>query len=289
MIHYIDSIHDAMLNAGITPPPEIYFDGTIHRFDIDRPSDKAGWYCFYDNNIPTGSFGNWKTGVSENWCSRSKLSPVEREQRNRAIENARKQRAHQKQADYKKAAKKAVSIWQSIPGAPADHLYLKKKDIQPHGVKVYKGSLVIPVCVNNEITSLQFINSDGGKKFLSGGQVKAGYYLIGTAEKQIFICEGFATGATIYEETGQAVFCAFNAKNLTPVAKYVRAKYSGTDIIIAGDNDHHTDGNPGVTEANRAAQAVDGSWVVPVFTGLNASPKDTDFNDLKKLTGGCHV
>ncbi len=285
MTQHIDSIHDAMLNAGITPPPVIHIDSTIHRFDIDRPGDKAGWYCFFDNNIPAGSFGNWKNGISETWCGRSKLSPVEREQFNRTIEQARKQRERQKQAEYKKASQKAASIWQSCHVAPAENLYLKKKDIHPHGVRVYKGNLVIPVTIDREITSLQFIGPDGSKKFLSGGRIKAGYFLIGVPEKQIFICEGFATGSTVHEETGKAVYCAFNAKNLTPVAQYVRSQHPDAEIIIAGDNDHHTKGNPGVTEAKRAAQAISGTWVVPVFAGLNASPKDTDFNDLQRLAG----
>lgn len=291
MMQYIDSIQSAMLSAGINPPPDIYLDSRIHRFDVDKPGDKAGWYCFHADNIPAGSYGNWKTGQSETWCSKDALTRSEHEEFIRIVNITRKQRDKQKQADQKKAEKKAQSIWQNCHVA-TDHPYLKRKGINPNGAKVnFSGALVIPVMVEGEITSLQFIHPDGSKKFLSGGKVKGGYFHIGDLIKPdiAYICEGFASGATVYEETGNPVFCAFNAKNLTPVANSVRANYPDAAIIIAGDNDHATQGNPGITEAKKAAAAVEGAWTVPIFTGLDYTSKDTDFNDLRRLTGGFDV
>ncbi len=126
------------------------------------------------------------------------------------------------------AASKAQTIWNEPLGALeatqltiADHPYLKHKRIQPHGAKIYHGSLsiggmacngalMIPMKLNGKISSLQFINREGEK----------GYYLIGKIAPDAPTCitEGFATGASIYEATGHAVVVAFDAGNLCKTA-----------------------------------------------------------------------
>ena len=67
----------------------------------------------------------------------------------------------------------------------------------------------------------------------------------------------------------------------------MRAKYPALKIIVAADDDHLTDGNPGMSKATAAAQAVGGLVAVPSFpTSENGRPdKATDFNDLYLLTG----
>jgi len=55
-------------------------------------------------------------------------------------------------------------------------------------------------------------------------------------------------------------------------------------IIIAGDDDHKTEGNPGRTKAIEAASSIDTSVVFPDF-GENLPEKATDFNDLHLLKG----
>jgi len=44
--------------------------------------------------------------------------------------------------------------------------------------------------------------------------------------------------------------------NLEAVAVALRAKYAALKIIIAADDDHLTDGNPGLSKAKAAALAV---------------------------------
>ena len=106
--------------------------------------------------------------------------------------------------------------------------------------------------------------------------------------EKILICEGVATGLTLYEDMQCPVIVAFNAGNLAPVAESIRWKYSESGILICGDNDHATERNPGRTKAMEAAARCFGDWVVPDFTGLNAGPKDTDFNDLGRLKETSH-
>jgi len=64
----------------------------------------------------------------------------------------------------------------------------------------------------------------------------------------------------------------------------LHAKYPALQIIIAADDDHLTAGNPGLTKARAAAQAVAGLVAVPDF-GSNRPDKATDFNDLHQIAG----
>ncbi|MCR4305131.1 MAG: PriCT-2 domain-containing protein [Gallionella sp.] len=177
------------------------------------------------------------------------------------------------------AADKAASIWnapasalEATQPAIADHPYLKHKRIQPHGAKIYHGSLsiggmacngalMIPMRLNGKITSLQFINRDGEKRFLSDGE--KGYYLIGkiAPDAPTCIAEGFATGASIHEATGHAVVVAFDAGNLRKTAALLRAKYPDVVIVLCADDDE-----AGRRNASEAAQAVSGLVAMPVFS-----------------------
>jgi putative DNA primase/helicase len=149
-----------------------------------------------------------------------------------------------------------------------------------------KNILIVPaVDIEGVINSLQFIAPDGRKRFYPGGKLRAHFCPIGLIDKpvKILIAEGAATAATLYEDTGFPVISAFNANNLAPVAESIRWKYPDTDILICGDDDHMTEGNPGKAKAIEAAVRCGGEWVLPDFTGLPRGPKDTDFNDLRQL------
>lgn len=75
----------------------------------------------------------------------------------------------------------------------------------------------------------------------------------------MLICEGFATAATLHEETGQRVYMALTASNMMAVAKTVREKLPDAEIVVCADNDVNTQGNPGLSKATAAAEAGGGS------------------------------
>lgn len=86
-----------------------------------------------------------------------------------------------------------------------------------------------------------------------------------TPRAPLCICEGYATAASIYKATGWAVAVAFDAGNLTPVAKALHEKYPDQKIIVCADNDIKTLGNPGVARAREAAAAVGALVAIPAF------------------------
>ena len=182
------------------------------------------------------------------------------------------------------ASQTAAALWQRADTATA-HDYLTTKGIKPHGVKVFGDKLLIPMRdTAGTLHSLQTIAPDGDKRFHPGGRVKGCYHSLGKPAGVLVICEGYATGASIHECTGHAVAVAFNAGNLEAVALALHAKYPAIKIIVAADDDHLTDGNPGMTKATAAAQTVGGFLAVPVFPA-GRPEKATDFNDLHQLAG----
>ncbi|PCH52631.1 MAG: hypothetical protein COC22_03800 [Flavobacteriaceae bacterium] len=177
-------------------------------------------------------------------------------------------------------AKACLAIWEGSAFADNTHPYLIAKGVQAFGVKIYQGKLLVPVRVNNEISCLQYIDADGGKMFHKGGNVSGGCCFI-AGKGAYVVCEGYATGASIYEATGNHVLIAFNAGNLGKVTKVVRSKFLDAEIIIAADNDQKTDVNTGLDKALEAAQAVDGMIALPA----GKQGTSVDWNDIHQQQG----
>ena len=164
---------------------------------------------------------------------------------------------------------------------------LSLERIQSHIARCWDEFLVIPVVdFNLAITSLQFISPNGGKTFRKGGKINGSFCPIGglslvNAETWV-VCEGFATGASIYEATGLPVLVAFNANNLKPVSTLLRMREPAAQIIIAADNDRFTSiGNVGVQKAESAARDASAFVIIPQFD----TDEGTDFNDLAQQKG----
>lgn len=282
---------EAIRAAGITPPDKIEADGQLHRFPTNgKGSDDAGWYVLHADNIPAGSFGCWRSHISETWradLGRS-LSPAEHTEHRQRIEEIRLQREAEEARRYVEAAKEAAKIWQNAPPAPETHEYLAKKRIGAHGARLDDhGRIVIPIyCPGGELSSLQFIEPDAAKRFLPGGQVKGCFFSLGTLNGAPKICigTGFATCATIHEATGLPVVVAFFDGNLKAVGEALREQFPDVEIIVCADDDADTDVNPGLARAKAAAIAVQGRLAVPDF-GPHRPSKATDFNDLAAHCG----
>jgi putative DNA primase/helicase len=284
----LDQFRAAIAEAGLTPPEFITTDGKLHRFSSDgRRCDKAGWYVFHTGDIPAGAFGCWRGGVSETWRADigRELTADEIAAHKRKMTDAKRKQVEEEKKNRAKARTRAAKIWESAAAAPADHAYLAKKGIGPHGLRIHCGELVVPLRDSAGVLhSLQFIAADGAKNYLFGGRVSGCHFMIGEPNGALCIVEGYATGASIFESTGHAVAIGFNAGNLPPVAKNLRAKFSDLRLVICADDDVKTLGNPGMKYAREAAQAVGGFLAVPNF-GVDRPERVSDFNDLRRSAG----
>lgn len=282
-----EQFRDAIASSGLTPPEVVEADGKLRRFPANgKRGDVSGWYVLHHDGVPAGAFGDWRSGVSETWRANLGriLTPAEEAAHRTKVEAMRKQREAEEARRAADSASEAARIWRESAPAGA-HPYLQGKDIKSHGAKLNGGRLVLPMRVDGELCSLQFIAADGEKRFLPGGKVSGAYFSIGKPEGgPVLICEGYATGASLHEATGHAVAVAFNAGNLVPVAKVLRGKFQDARLILCADDDARTEGNPGLSKAKDAAQAVGGMIAVPDF-GADRNHELTDFNDLAQAKG----
>ena len=271
-------------------------DGKITRFRVpgDKPGSKNGWYVlreFRSTGIAYATFGSWKDGSTHHWSSREPRDQVEAA----AIAKGRETAARLLRAESLKrkeaAADKAQSEWLYASAASADHPYLIAKGVKPHNLRfsgcVYNDfdsrKLLVPIYRGDKLTSLERIYPDGRKQFHPGGEIKGCYSLIGQPVPggKLYLCEGWSTGATIHEETGDAVACAMCCGNLLPAGKQLRIDYPDAVLIVAGDDDRRSPDNYGRLAATNAAEKLGCGLVFPPFPD-DAPLTLTDFNDLRQ-------
>ena len=278
----IEAFQAELLKYGLAPE-SIVADGTLQRFDVDKRNDKAGWYVLHSGQFFGGMFGNWITGDQVKWCSVSTIEMNDHDatEYQRIITEASKQRKKEKERLQKQAQKTAYQKWEKATPA-INHEYLQAKNVKSCGLKQYGNDIIVPgYDTDGTLWTLQRIKPNGKKKFLFGGKIQGCFFTI-PGNGHLYICEGYATGASIHEATGGTVIVAFNAGNLKPVAKEIRKKTS-KNITICADNDQWTPGNPGITKAESAAREVNADVIIPQFE--NTENKPTDFNDLANLSG----
>lgn len=286
----VEQFRDAIRAAGMVPPDHIE-PGRFHRFaGIGKRNGNTSGWCKLFADERGGVFGDYSSDFADHWQAAHEgpaPTPTERAAFRQRIEGARAEAEAARRAEHAEAATRAAATWQAAQPAPADHGYLVRKGIKPHGTRVADdGRIVLPVRVAGEITSLQFIDADGGKRFLPGGRVAGGYYAIGNPDGAAALCivEGFATGASIHEATVLPVAIAFNAGNLGAVAQAMRQRFPGLPLVVCGDDDYRTEGNPGTTKAREAACAVGAGVALPCF-GDDRPEGGSDFNDVAQARG----
>ena len=265
-------------------------DGGIHRFHApgDKPGSRNGWYLVFSGDVSAGCFGSWKTGVTTYWSSRTTGDPLEQNLLRQRIDQARQQREAELLERQAEAAASARQLWDGANTADPQHPYLVAKCCPPTGLRQCDEWLLVPLFYAGEIVSMQRIGPNGDKRFLGGGRTKGAAALLGTitAGEPLYICEGWATGSTLHAETGAAVACAMSANNLLAAGQHLRNQYPDSILIIAGDDDRRTEGNPGRRFAYLAAQQLGCGLILPPWP-MDAPLHLTDFNDLRQWQAAC--
>lgn len=275
--------------AGLVIRHGIDISGRIVRCQtVSKPKKKNGWYVFYPDGVPAGAFGDYESGMTQSWCANigRQLTMAEQMENKRRMDEAKRQREEERQRKAEDAAEIAVDVLSRAESAPADHPYLVRKGITPTPeVKINgDGELLIPMRNEaGEVCSIQRIYPDGEKKNWYGAP--KGIYEIPGATQTVYICEGYATGATLHTATGAHVFVAFDTGNLKRTAEHARKQHPTSRLILAADNDQwHENGiNPGVEAATKAASIVGAQVIIPDVSGISGKP--TDWNDIHVALG----
>lgn len=277
------SLEDSMAAMGVKPSRSLSpTPGQVLRFHIqgDRLGTSNGW-LITDELGNHAVFGSWKTGSKFVWHRNGLAMPsyIRAQQREQA-----KRAKNDMNAPIKAAARKQVEeIWGAAE-PPFQHAYLARKQISGTGARQFGSLLIVPVFnASSQLLSLQSIDENGNKRFHRGLPIKGGFLLLGPSPRPgapVLLCEGYATGATLFEQLGMPVAVAFSATNLLEIGCALRRRYFNSKLWVCADNDHATPGNPGLTKATTAAHRLQGHLIVPP-TSLGI----TDFNDLFCLGG----
>jgi len=296
-------------NFGLELPP---LDGKIYRFDRDGKKNAWFWGVQLFTQKSGAAYiiakvGDWKTDEEFEFKTNMAFSRDDKKAIGQRIKEAQEKAEKAKEGLQIDAAEVAVQIL-SQARYPDPTEYMTRKMIpELYGARVTKrrlidaatgrGSnrafdeecLVVPMRdANGRLWGAQQIYSSG-KYFLTGQRIDACFHSIPEdadlrSGEPIYVVEGFATGATVHQATGEPVVIAFNAGNLPKVVAAIRAESPDRAIIICADDDvrgRRPDGTPynaGRTKAEEAAKASMAKCVFPKFRTEENNP--TDWNDL---------
>lgn len=258
-------------------------DEQLHRVPTQmKPKRRNGWYVSYGDLLV---MGDWLTGLTETWKPGGHQRNLADRQR---IKEAIDRSKQHKLSTQKQAAIDAKELYQRAQQV-AVHPYLSAKCISAaDGLRLSGKWLLVPLydVVSNELLNLQRIAPDGTKLFLKGGKITGTgcpIQFMGETISRVFICEGYATAASIQHVTSLPVIAAMNAGNLMPVAKATKKRWPEAEIVIAGDDDWLTEQdtgiNPGKSKALEAANAISAKVSFPPFTLEDKKAGLTDWND----------
>jgi len=297
----LDSIRAALLEAGIEPAnPDALLsrladaEGKPVRFGTtSKPRSRNGWLiAYHDRGLPFVVIaGDWSTGAETKWVAGTgdTLNPAERRELKRRMAEAKRAREEEQARQWEARATAAARHWHSCTPADPLHPYLQRKGIQPHRARQKGRELVLLLTdFTGKAWSLQTIDEAGGKRLMAGGK-KAGNFIVVDGPDypaRVLICEGWATGCTLAEiDPAALVLAAVDCGNLQAVATGARNRWPDADLIVCGDDDRQTPGNPGAAAAKAAALAAGARFALPEWPP--AAPLHmSDFNDLHNWQGG---
>jgi len=169
----------ALVNADFDPPPDIIFGSTeFYRWG----KNNRYWCKSFDSLPPTAVYGDYVSGFEGKLiCDTGvELGQFERFQAGKRLkeEIAIAKAERESHAEYSTGV--AMRTWETGTPASADHPYLERKQIAPHGTRVASdGRLMVPMYRDGDLVSLQYISGTGDKRYQRGPSIKGAWYMIG--------------------------------------------------------------------------------------------------------------
>ena len=150
-------------------------------------------------------------------------------------------------------------------------LYHERKGIDLIDAQLDGTSLRISILDPSEQhVGFQTISPDGTKRFDKSMQTDSCFAVLnGPIEGTVFLCEGYATAASVVAATGCPAIHCLSASNLPKVVPILAKMAPNAKLVIAADND-----KPGLDAANQTGLP----WTAPSQTGA-------DWNDRHQAVG----
>ena len=269
---------------------DIVLNGNVQRVPTrDKPHSLNGWYIgSYDTDGNfVCSFGDWRNERDKNFFSSFTDKQKEKDFVKRSNENWNKASVEDRRA-YREANIAALKKYEAAASENVElHPYIKAKGIKPlPSMKVSNAQIMIPLrSLAKQFVGMQFIDANGMKKFSFKAQPKEGFAFIGTDpdllpyDSKIIVCEGVATGSSLYAATGIPVVVVWSCTFAPHGVKALRS-HTNAEIIVCLDNDASGAGQT-------AAQHICATYTncidrTPEFVGK-------DYNDIEQSHGAAEV
>jgi phage/plasmid primase-like uncharacterized protein len=237
-------------------------DGEKHLLTLNKKVKAQ--YCGYTDGKPNGWLRDF---VSGEYLQCKFSGKIEGDFKISKAEMA--QKSYDKFVDkaktHREIGKKAHWLFENKGTKKETTAYLDKKKVKKFTTRITEDNSVMVPLKNFEgfFTNLQFIAADGSKKFLGEGKLDGTFFQMGfiAPKSTIILCEGFATGATMYENLKHPTICAMTSNNLVSIAAIIKKKYPDNKVFIAADNDRFqkkakVNINAGVVKAEQAQELI---------------------------------
>jgi len=288
--------HQTLQSAGFILDEAPIMDGVKHRVrtEEDKAGQKSGVYVGYLDGIPAGWYQDHRNHEKPiKWkATGQKLDPLAHAHLRAQTAQRKQERDAKRAKTYNHNARRVQQAYRLMPEASASVEYLQKKGVKAYpGVKMDKrGRLVIPLQnENNEIRSIQRIDSTGFKLLKKNAQKAGHYFVIGENPlkngEPILYAEGYSTSASVTEATGRPIVMAVDSGNMPHVAEKLKNLYPDSPHVFLGDDDRNNKINKGQLKAEEAAKLTGGVFRVPEFNEEEKKSGLTDFNDLHQSRG----
>jgi putative DNA primase/helicase len=215
----------------------------------DRRGTKNGWYVLNSaQGYYWGAYGSHKTGERHSWSALH----------DGVLSFPRSE------PSQKRVMPSIEAIWRKGIIPDPKHQYLVKKMVDGKGLRQLYRQLLVPYRkIDGILVAVGTIKPDGQKRFIPGSVLSGAFMLLGEISDRVFICEGYATGASIYKTLQTATVICGSVGNLMPVATQIRQNFTSLEMIFMADDDKDSKINHGVVAAKKAAGLVGGVVVSP--------------------------
>ena len=289
---------------GLSLVGDLKTDGGFHYLGTteDKKGRKPFRYCVHLDDPPNIYYNDLKRGFRGTWYPQGyeALDEAEQVRRRREFGLRKLRQDAETQERQARSAKLARDLWARAVSASGHHPYLVRKAVDAHGVRqlpkwqkrsfqedgafetvIVEDVLLIPMhdgqggLWNVQAVFPEFNEALGrDRDFLPRARVTGLFHWMGPRTRTVYLAEGYATAASVFEATGQRVLVCFSAGNLPAVALAVRAAMPDVQIVVCADNDlpDKNGRRPGIDKAEEAAALVGGIVAMPPIKGA-------DFND----------
>ncbi len=226
--------------------------GKINRCaTVSKPNKRNGWFIVGDDAV---NYGSWDESIESGyfWIDEKIFKAKPTVEQLKLREKRLQELKELEQQEIKTRIQEVQKVFNVYHDFKVQSLYLDKKQAlrRDDFKQDFSQKLIIPMYnINGLVVGYQSIDNNGAKMFKTGSVCKSAFYPIKyTLMKEVnlfILCEGYATGSSIYQALYEhltyvniAVIVCFSAKNIDNVAAEIKLKHKNSYVYAIKDMDN---------------------------------------------------